>query len=45
MLLEESRKRDKMENIKVKNVIISKQGEESENYSRLLNIVKNKKFK
>jgi len=28
-----------MENIKVKNVIISKQGEVSENYNRLLNIV------
>lgn len=31
-----------MENIKVKNVIISKQGEQSENYNRLLNIIQKK---
>jgi len=31
-----------MENIKVKNVIISKQGLESENYNKLLNITKKK---
>ncbi|MBR6504936.1 MAG: MBL fold metallo-hydrolase [Clostridia bacterium] len=31
-----------MENIKVKNLIISKQGEESENYNRLLNMVQKK---
>jgi len=31
-----------MENIKVKNIIISKQGEESENYNKLLNITEKK---
>lgn len=31
-----------MENIKVKNIIISKQGEKSENYNKLLNIIEKK---
>jgi len=31
-----------MENIKVKNVVISKQGEECSNYTRLLSLVKSK---
>jgi len=31
-----------MENIKLKNVVISKQGEESSNYTRLLSLVKSK---
>lgn len=34
-----------MENIKVKNVIISKQGENSENLTKFINIVKEKKIK